>query len=701
MFVIDNDADGSVDDNVYFALTDNITANNYDNIDLSIDDNAYGTGNLTDGILGAGNDERIPITALPYDLRLGDYYTFAVAFDNEPPADAVDAWIKSKTWFYTQFTIDNDADGLADDTVYFALVDIDSDGFYENMDVSTDDNIYGEGTLNDLLTASDNDERLAASGIHIWLGAYRFLIEYDFSPAVGTEDVKITNRCWYHTTFAIDADADGAADDDAHFVLTDVNSDGVYENVDISVDDDTYGENAAALADNVADENNDERATASKDVRLDTYLFTVAFDNNPAADTNDVRITSKSWYFGTVLMDVDGDGSADDNVNFCLSDDDSNGVFNVLEISADDNTYGENAAALADNVADENNDERLTAPENLRIGPYYDYTIVALVSNPPVASPDFSLRSRSWYVGTIELVGNFKFVIWDNNSDGVFDRLTFDAKSPTDNYTNETSYSTAPSSISLPDGSAYVYRVLEFSSRPAYTDPDLRMQPLDNSPPELENLEPAQGAFVNTRSPTIRARLWDTATAGIKFGIDPDSIQVKVNDNVVSHTFTDDRVVSVPTLPEDGHVLVIISARDLARNGPTSIAWSFTVDTLKPSLAVEAPASGLVTEERMVVVSGTVSDLNFDKLLINGVEKLVTDNQFSAGVELTKGLNIIQVVARDKAGNTSIVSIEVTREAPPSPAVYLIPVVVIAAIVAVAVILFIGKRATGIPTPTF
>jgi hypothetical protein len=693
MFVIDVDADGLADDNVYFVLTDNVTPGVYENMNISLDNTTFNDGILTDNTVTSTDDEQL--NGENKEVTIGAY-KFYVEFNPDPTAQTDDAKITSRTWYAGTFTIDTDADGIADNTFYFALVDVDSDGLYENMDLSTDDDTYGEGVLNDLLTASDNDERLAAwGGVNVWLGSYRFLVDYDGNPAADVDDVRIQNRCWYYGTFVIDTDADGSADDDANFVLTDVDSDGVYENVDISVDDDTYGENAAALADNVADENNDERITASKDVRLDTYLFTVAFDNNPAADTNDVRITSKSWYFGTIVMDVDGDGSVDDNVNFCLSDNDSNGVFNVLEISADDNTYGESAATLADNVADENNDERLTAPENIRIGPYYDYTVIALVSNPAVASPDLSLRSCSWYVGTIGLVGNFKFVIWDNSSDGVFDRLTFDANQ-NDNYAGETHYSSAPSEITLPPGSAYKYRVLEFNTRPAYTDPDLRMRPLDNSPPELENLEPAQGAFISTRTPTIRARLEDRATDGIKFGIDPDWIRVKVNDNVVSHAFTANIVQCTPPSLPDGWVTVVVTARDLARNQALPLAWSFIVDATKPSLVIDIPLR-ITTENNLLVISGTVSDANFKRLLVAGREQPVINGRFSASVSLEEGLNTIVVRAEDKAGNENTIVIRATRKVPPSPAIYLVFVVAIVAIVVFAVVSFARRRAPGIP----
>lgn len=187
-------------------------------------------------------------------------------------------------------------------------------------------------------------------------------------------------------------------------------------------------------------------------------------------------------------MITNGDGSADDAVNSCLSDNDSDGVFNVLEISADATTYGQ---SVSGNLLTMDNDVRVAGP----------------VNNPALDSPDFRIRSKSWYVGTIGLVENFKFVLWDLDSDGVFENLVFDSNR-NDNYADETQYTSLLASITLRPRRPYVCRVLEFSPRSPYTDPDLWMQPLDNSPPELENLEPAQGAFVNTRSPVIRARIW-------------------------------------------------------------------------------------------------------------------------------------------------------------------------------------------------
>lgn len=110
-----------------------------------------------------------------------------------------------------------------------------------------------------------------------------------------------------------------------------------------------------------------------------------------------------------------------------------------------------------------------------------------------------------------------------------------------------------------------------------------------------------------------------TATDTIEFGIDTGSIQVRVNENVVPYTFTADIVRCVPANLPDGWVTVLVSARDLARNPATPLAWSFVVDATKPSLVIDTPAvTDITTEEGTIVISGTVTDANFKRLLIAG-----------------------------------------------------------------------------------
>ena len=184
---------------------------------------------------------------------------------------------------------------------------------------------------------------------------------------------------WYTGVFLVDlnANADGIKEN-VYFVLTDNAASGVYNTMDISTDNDTFGETLGGLLNNgMTGPRDDERITATTDVRLGAfYTFTVAFDSNPAADNDDARLTAKTWFIATVTgTDLDGDGAADDTFYVVLTDNDSDGIYEKLDLSIGDNVFGE--GNLGDLIVDftpgnpvtaNTNDERLTAASDTSSG---------------------------------------------------------------------------------------------------------------------------------------------------------------------------------------------------------------------------------------------------------------------------------------------------------------------------------------------
>ncbi|MFH0811165.1 MAG: hypothetical protein V2A77_11985 [Pseudomonadota bacterium] len=187
---------------------------------------------------------------------------------------------------------------------------------------------------------------------------------------------------WYTGKFWVDLDAN-AVKEEVHFVLADNAVSGTYNTMDISTDDATFGETLGGLLNNgMTGPDDDERITGSTDVRLGPfYTFTVAFDSNPTADTDDARITAKTWFIITITgTDLDGDGAADDTFNAVLTDDDSDGIYEKLDLSIGDSVFGEGdmSDGLVDfSASDNSNDECLTAASetssgtfNIKLGTY-------------------------------------------------------------------------------------------------------------------------------------------------------------------------------------------------------------------------------------------------------------------------------------------------------------------------------------------
>ncbi|UCE72830.1 MAG: hypothetical protein JSV56_07280, partial [Methanomassiliicoccales archaeon] len=424
-FTIDTDDDGAADDTVNFVLSDMNSNGLYDTMDLSFD-TTYGQGTIDDGNVSAGDDEQINATS---NLFLGYSLEFKVDFDVSPTLDSDDARITSMTWYYGNFTIDGDGDGIVEvDNVYYVLSDTDSDGVYDAMDISMEDEVYGEGDVGNQTVVISDDERIFGSE-DVTLGLYfNFTVDFDGGPNIDSDDANITIKEWYEGSFIIDANGDGLADDNVYFVLSDTDSDGVYDAMDISLGDENYGE--GDLNDyNVTDDPDDERIFATTDITLgDFYNFTVQFGNDPNGDLDDANITSKTWYEGIFLIDSDSDGLVDNDFYFVLSDTDSNGTDDTMDISMD-LIYGQ-GDLYEDNVT-AGNDERIASSSLLTLGDIYEF-LVDFDASPTLDNDDARITSRTWYYGNFTIDGNgdgivevenVNYVLSDTDSDGVYEAM--------------------------------------------------------------------------------------------------------------------------------------------------------------------------------------------------------------------------------------------------------------------------------------
>lgn len=93
-------------------------------------------------------------------------------------------------------------------------------------------------------------------------------------------------------------------------------------------------------------------------------------------------------------------------------------------------------------------------------------------------------------------------------------------------------------------------------------------------------------------------------------------------------------------------------------------AVDIVADSTPPDVTVTAPADGAEVHSRRFNVSGTVLDANLAALTVtvNGATASVAvqDDQFTVAVDGRPGLNTIEVVAEDKAGNRTAVPLSVT-----------------------------------------
>jgi len=90
-----------------------------------------------------------------------------------------------------------------------------------------------------------------------------------------------------------------------------------------------------------------------------------------------------------------------------------------------------------------------------------------------------------------------------------------------------------------------------------------------------------------------------------------------------------------------------------------------TYDLNAPVLAVSAPADNSNTVQSFVAVTGTISETSTVSISVNNgspQSAAITGNTYSATVNLTAGVNTIDITATDQAGNTTSAKRTVTYD---------------------------------------
>jgi len=116
------------------------------------------------------------------------------------------------------------------------------------------------------------------------------------------------------------------------------------------------------------------------------------------------------------------------------------------------------------------------------------------------------------------------------------------------------------------------------------------------------------------------------------------------------------------------------TASDVAGNSATT-SVTLNIDKTAPVVQMTAPQDGAVVTDALLVVAGTVSDINpVSGFTINGAT-VTPDGSgaFSQAVSLVEGINTITAQVVDIAGNSSSIEVNVTRTTNQPPTIVSIP----------------------------
>ncbi|MGE6752138.1 S8 family serine peptidase [Rossellomorea sp. NPDC071047] len=152
---------------------------------------------------------------------------------------------------------------------------------------------------------------------------------------------------------------------------------------------------------------------------------------------------------------------------------------------------------------------------------------------------------------------------------------------------------------------------------------------------------PKDGSFTNKDSVTVEGTSAPTTTVHLFNGDD----EVATAETMEDGTFSAD-----VSLHDGENSITAKAATEQGMTGPSEPV-TITLDQVKPELAITSPKEGMKTNREAITVEGTIGDENLAWVKVNGEKASVSDGKFSHRLLLNEGENVIQVVAKDKAGN--------------------------------------------------
>lgn len=199
----------------------------------------------------------------------------------------------------------------------------------------------------------------------------------------------------------------------------------------------------------------------------------------------------------------------------------------------------------------------------------------------------------------------------------------------------------------------------------------LKLRVKEKVAPTIEVVSPSTGATIGNNKPTFQWKVLDDDS-----GVDESTISIKIDNGAAvsagitktpisggfSCSYTPDNALS------DSNHTIVFNASDHDGNAAMAVTITVKVDTVPPSMVLNSPTDGLVTNGGTIQVSGETNDDSGSpvEVLVNGTPVTVNgDGTFSTTVDLTEGENTITVTAKDAAGKTTTITRTVTLDTVP------------------------------------
>ncbi len=184
---------------------------------------------------------------------------------------------------------------------------------------------------------------------------------------------------------------------------------------------------------------------------------------------------------------------------------------------------------------------------------------------------------------------------------------------------------------------------------------------LDSKPPTVEITGPQSNSLINSKTVTVSG-IADGKAAAVTVVTSPTRTGAVAAD-LAPGTFTAKEVRL-----EEGVNTITAKAVSKAGNSATS-SIKVTVDTVPPRISLTAPKDQVLTNKKMIAVTGTIDD-SLATVKVNNTPVQVSKGFFTlSGVNLAEGSNSITATATDRAGNQAKAAsiIVVLKTIPPAP----------------------------------
>ena len=187
---------------------------------------------------------------------------------------------------------------------------------------------------------------------------------------------------------------------------------------------------------------------------------------------------------------------------------------------------------------------------------------------------------------------------------------------------------------------------------------------LDDIPPSIIVSKPPTGSVTSSPTPLIEVDYADVGGSGCNtasFAADIDGVHAAFTVGATKATF-------VPATPLKASTHVVhATISDLAGN-TASAQSQFTVigGGTAPGITLTSPTEGLLTRNKSLVVSGSISGTAPITVTVNGIAAPLTNGSFSLSITLAEGANLISVTATNTVGSASVTRHVQLDDIPPS-----------------------------------